>query len=272
MTVHRHTTRSLALVFAVSTGCAGPTAVERAQSLVRQHREEEAAATLRARLGAHPEDVGARSLLVRVLAFSGDLAGARAEVQELAKRLPPDDPAPDLELGHALELSHRYDDALEAYDRAASMAPRSPEGPREGGMRAARWGEVEAAAPRLEEAVRRGAHDAETWHTLGLVRLHLGDYDGAAQAYRAGAAADPRAAESWLGLATVAVARQDPAAALDAYDQVLARRPRFAAAELGRAWALAQLGRKNEAARALDHASELGAPAANVARQRELLK
>jgi predicted ATPase len=48
-------------------------------------------------------------------------------------------------------------------------------------------------------------------------------------------------------------------------------RPRFAAAELGRAWALAKLGRREEATRALDHAEELGAPVANVAKQRAAL-
>jgi tetratricopeptide (TPR) repeat protein len=103
------------------------------------------------------------------------------------------------------------------------------------------------------------------------VRLHLGDTEGAEQAYHAGTAVDPWAPESWLGLATVAVSRGDAAAALAAYDRLLVLRPRFAAAELGRAWALAKLGRKEEATRALDHAEELGAPAPNVARQRAAL-
>src|SRR5207237_1358272 len=139
------------------------------------------------------------------------------------------DPAPYIELGHAMELGHRYEEALESYDRAGRLAPASPDGPREGGLRCAHWGEAEAAVPRLEEAVRRGSNDVETWHTLGLARLHLGDYDAAAQAYRAAIRADPRSAEGWLGLATVAVAQSDGAAALAAYDQVLARRPRRSA-------------------------------------------
>jgi tetratricopeptide (TPR) repeat protein len=139
-------------------------------------------------------------------------------------------------------------------------------------MRCARWGEAEQARPRLEEAVRRGARDAETWHALGLVRLHLGDLDGAAEAYRAGVGADPKAAQNSLGLATLAVVRGDAKGALDAYEQVLARRPRFAAAQLGRAWALAKLGRTDEAARAIDLAAELGAPADYVARQRAALR
>jgi tetratricopeptide (TPR) repeat protein len=265
--------RSAALLLAlvVSSACDPPSATVRAQSLVRQHREEEAVSTLRRRLDAHPEDVPARRLLVRVLGSMGDLVAARAEVAELAKELPANDPSPDLELGHALELTHHYDEALEAYDHAATVAPSSPDGPREGGMRCARWGELEQARPRLEEAIRRGAHEAETWHALGLVRLHLGDYDGAAESYRAGAASDPKDAENWLGLATVGVVRSDAQLALEAYDQVLARAPRFAPAQLGRAWALARLGRKREAAHALDSAEEMGAPAINVARQRAAL-
>ena len=119
--------------------------------------------------------------------------------------------------------------------------------------------------------MRRGATDAETWHALGLVRLHLGISEGAEQAYRAGAAADPKAPECWLGLATVAITAGDAGKALEAYDQVVARRPRFAPAILGRAWALAKLGRKDEARKALDQAEAMGANADNVARQRAAL-
>jgi tetratricopeptide (TPR) repeat protein len=271
----RHTTLWVAFIVALCTGggpgCARPSASDRAQSLVRQHREEEAVAFLRRDLAAHPDDVPARRLLVRLLGFTGDMPGARAETEELARRLGPGDPTPYVELGHALELGHRYDEALAAYDQAATTAPSSPAGPREGGMRTARWGEVEEARPRLEEAVKRGANDAETWHALGLVRLHLGDADGADAAYRTGATVNPSSPECWLGLATVAVSRDDAAGALAAYERLLVLRPRFAAGELGRAWALAKLGRREEAGRALDHAEELGAPAANVAKQRAAL-
>ncbi len=252
-------------------GCVGPSATATAQALARRGHDDEAIATLNQRLAAHPDDLAARRLLIRMLGSTGDIVAARAEVEELARRLPHDDPAPYLELGHALELTHSYDEALQAYDQAAAVAPSSPDGPREGGMRSARWGELEQASPRLEEALRRGARDVETWHTLGLVRLHLNDYDGAARAYRSGAAADPKDATCWLGLATIGIAVGDAQLALDAYDQVLARSPRFGSAQLGRAWALAQLGRRDEAARALDLAQALGAPPGPLARQRAAL-
>ena len=253
------------------TACARPDAAARARSLSRQGQDDRAVALLRRDLEERPGDVPARRLLVRLLGLTGDLPGARAQAEELARTEGPGDPTAQLELGHALELSHRYDEALAAYDEAAAAAPTSPAGPREGGLRSARWGEAEQARPRLEEAVRRGAVDAETQHALGLVRLHLGDLDGAEQAYRACAAADPRAPECWLGLATVAMTKDDPAGTLEAYDQVLARRPRFGPAALGRAWALVRLGRRDEARRALDAAEALGASAASVARQRASL-
>jgi len=255
----------------LTTACASPTPIDRAQQLVRMHREAEAVSMLRAHLAQHPEDVGARRLLVRVLAFTGDLEAARTEVAELERRLP-NDPVPWIELGHAFELTHRYDEALAAYDTAASVAPTSPAGSREGGMRCARWGEPEEALPRLEEAVRRGAHDPELFHALGLVRLHMKDFDGASDAYEKGLAADPKSTENLLGLASVAVVKGDPKAALAAYDRILQRKPSYAGAELGRAWALAKLGRKDDANRALDHAEQLGASRENVARQRADLK
>lgn len=266
--MRRVTVGILAIFFAA---CAHASIVDRAQQLVRMHRENEALATLATHLSTHPDDVSARRLYVRVLAYTGDIDGARREVAVLQEKLP-NDPVPWIELGHAYELGHRFDEALAAYDTAASVAPASPLGPREGGMRAARWGEPEEAAPRLDEAVRRGAHDAEIFHALGLVRLHARDLDGAEVAYRQGLAADPKSTENLLGLASVAVVKDDPAAALKAYDALLAQRPSYAAAELGRSWSLAKLGRRPEAEHALDHAVELGAPAVNVAKQRAAIR
>ncbi len=266
--------RALVLAGSLALGvaaCARPTAVETAQRQIRLRRDAEARASLEAHLRKDPRDIAARRLLVRVHAWSGDLEAARREAATL-QRLLPGDPVAWIELGHALELAHRFDEALAAYDMAGSVAPRSAAGPREGGMRAAHWGEPEDARPRLEEAVRRGAHDGETFHALGLVRLNLGDLDGAEAAYRQGLAAAPRGTENLLGLATVAVARGDAAAALTAYDALLVQRPTFAPAELGRAWALAKLGRAVEAERALDRAEELGLARAKVERQRAKLR
>ena len=138
-------------------------------------------------------------------------------------------------------------------------------------MRAARWGEAELAAPRLEEALRRNPRAADVWHALGLVRLRLGDLDGARVAYQSGLVAAPGALENRIGLATVALERGAPADALREYDAVVKARPRFGDGHLGRAWALMALGRLDDAARSLDEARRLGADARAIDRQSRLL-
>jgi len=249
-----------------------PTALQRATSLAHDHREADAIRVLRDELARHPEDVKARRLLIRVLALTGDLGAARREVEALSRQLGSADPLPYIELGHAYELVHEYEKALEIYDYAAEMAPTDPRGPREGGMRAAHWGEVEWARPRLEEAMRRGTNDAAAWHALGLLRVHGGELDLAEQAYRAGLAADSKAAECHLGLATVAALRGDAASALVEYDAIIARWPKFAPAHLGRAWALGRLGRKAEARDAIATAEKLGGEPRSIADARRSLE
>jgi tetratricopeptide (TPR) repeat protein len=265
--------RGLPVAFVLLAGCAtnGSSAFERATSLAREHREADAIRILRAELEQHPDDTKSRRLLIRVLALTGDLGAASREVEALGRQLGEHDPLPFIELGHAYELAHEYDKALEMYDHATEIAPADARGPREGGMRAAHWGEAEWAHPRLEEAVRRGANDIEVWHALGLVRVHAQDFDGAERAYRAGLSLDPQALEFHLGLATVAALRGDAGAALAEYDSILARRPAWAPGHLGRAWALGRLGRKQEALAALAQAEKLGGDAGAVSAQRKAL-
>ncbi len=257
--------------FVALTSCVTLSPVDRALSLSRQERRSEAEQLLKKEIAEHPDDVAARKLLIRFLGFDGDLGAAKAQVDELRARVKEGDPTPEIELGHAYELAHQFDEALAQYDEAASVAPQSPAGPLEGGMRCARWGEVEEARPRLEEAIKRGARDAETYHALGVVRLHLGDLDGAEKAYREGLRVDPKHDENLIGLATVAVMRDDGKGALAAYDALVAKHPSYAAGQLGRAWALAKLGRRDDARAALDRAEALGAPKVNVDKQRAAL-
>ena len=258
----------------LTAGCAatGARPEQRAALLVERGQTAEAVRMLREHLARRPSDVAARRMLVRVLAASGDLGAAETETQKLASQLGASDPLPLIELGHAFEIAHRYDEALQAYDRAAAAAPRDPRGAREGGLRAARWGEVELALPRLEEALRRDPRDARLWHALGVVRLKLGDAAGASVAYRSGLAADPGALENRIGLATVALATDDPGAALAQYDAIIAARPKFADAHLGRSWALLILGRLDDAQAALDAGERLGANRRVVTRQRALVQ
>ncbi len=266
---------ALSAVLAFSSfGCAATAArpEQRAALLVERGQTHEAVRMLREHLARHPSDVAAQRTLVRVLAVTGNLGAAETEARKLASQLGAGDPVPFIELGHAYEIAHRYDEAMQAYDRAAAVAPPDPRGPREGGLRAARWGELTLALPRLEEALRRDPSDARLWHALGVVRLKLGDAAGASVAYRSGLQANPGAVENRIGLATLALVTDDPEAALAQYDAIIALRPKFADAHLGRAWALLILGRLDDAQAALDTGARLGANPRVVTRQRELVK
>lgn len=254
-------------------GCAAstPPPIPRASMLMSKGRAEEASALLRGYLVQHPHAVEERRMLIRVEAFRGQLGAAEAEVRVLAGQLGSTSPIPFIEMGHALEAAHRYDEALEAYDRAASAAPRDALGPLTGGLRAARWGELQWAEPRLREATRRNPKDAGAWHALGVVQLSLGNAAAAEQAYRSGLLADPEALENRVGLATLALSRGDLQAALVQYDAIVAKRPKFADAHLGRAYALIGLGRYPEARAAVDEAARLGADVRVVRAQRREL-
>jgi tetratricopeptide (TPR) repeat protein len=255
------------------SGCAfsHPDPASQARMWVDKGRPAEAAKELEAELVRHPQAVPERRLLIRISASMGQMGHAQEHAEALARQLGPASPIPWVELGYALELAHRYDEALEQYDRAAEVAPRDPLGPLTGGLRAAHWGEAELAEPRLVEALRRDPRNSEAWHALGLVRARRGDLDGAALAYHSGLRADPRAVENHVGLATLALLRGNAADALSEYDAIVSERPRFADAELGRAWALFKLGRLDDAERALDRARDLGASPRPLRAQREAL-
>lgn len=258
--------------FVLGVGCARESdIVGQATLLVDKGRNADAQALLTRRLAEHPEDTSARRLLIRVYGAEGDLGRAREETKALAARLGPKSPIPWVELGYALELAHRYDEALSMYDLGAEAAPADPLGPKTGGLRAARWGERELARPRLEEALRRDSRDAAVWHALGLVCLGLGDESAADHAYRSGLMADPHALENRIGLATLAFVQERPSAALHEYDAILAERPKHADAMLGRSLALIMMRRFDEAERALSDAALLGASSAVIAKQRRLL-
>jgi Flp pilus assembly protein TadD len=265
------TISALALASALSACSLGTPPLQRATLLAERGRTLEAIQMLEGYLAEHPAEQAERGLLIRLYGSAGDFAAAARQTERLAEVLPAESPLPWIELGAAFELGHRYDEALSAYDRAASVAPRDARGPKQGGIRAARWGELGLAEPRLREAVRRAPADAEAWHALGVVLIGLRRLDAARQAYTSGLAADERALENRLGLATVALRQNEPGAALEQYELLLAARPEFTEALLGKSWCLILMGEYASAAAVLQEAERLGADRTSIARQRSEL-
>lgn len=253
----------------VVIGCRlGPKPLEQAALLASRGHEVEAIRVLSEHVEAHPEALDERRMLIRLYGSTGRLDAARAQTERLAEIVGIDSPVPWVELGHACELAHRYDEALASYDRGALVAPTDPLGAKQGGMRSARWGELTLAEPRLEEALRRAPGDAEAWHGLGLVRVGLGKFHAARDAYNSGLEANPAALENRLGLATVALRLDEPRAALEQYEALIRERPAYTAAWLGKSWSLIELGELGAAEATLEQARALGADASSIARQR----
>lgn len=261
-----------AVVVAFALACGSPAPTSRAALLVDAGRPEAAQELLEEHLRREPEDTDARRHLIRVLGFRGDLGAAEREAAVLAGQLGEADPTPWLELGHAYELAHRFEEALTFYDRAATVAPQDPRGPRVGGTRAARWGELEWAAPRLEEALRRDPEDASSWHTLGLVRVHQGRYEEAKSAYLRGLHVSPTSREHRVGLATLALREGRHEEALHHYEALAAQWPEQGDVHLGRAYVLWRLGRIGEAQAALERARLRGATAEVAAKLERVLR
>lgn len=262
---------ALACVPALLLGCGSAPAREAVAAAAVAGDTARAVDLARERLRLQPDDVATRRLLVRVLGAAGRIAEAEVELNVLTARLPTS-PLPLIELGHLKELAHRYDEALEAFDAASAVAPSDAIGPRTGGLRAAAWGELAWAEPRLAEAARRAPADVAVWHALGIVRLRLHDSAGARAAYLAGLRADASSAACVLGLATLAAQARDGAAALYWYDRLAELLPQAADVVLGRSFALVLLRRFDEAERALELAEARGADAAVLDRQRRWLR
>lgn len=262
---------SLICCAAAFMGCVRRDVTGEAVLLADRGEEEKAIQLLTAYLGEHPNATRERQLLLRLYASLGNLAAAEKQAELLARALGNHSPLPWVELGHAMELQHRYEDALLLYDKAAEIAPRDPTGPRVGGLRAAHWGELDVAAERLTEALRRDPKSAEVWHALGVVELQRGNEEAAERAYASGLRADPNSAENHLGQATLALRRRAYVQALAHYDVLIALRPKLPNLHLGRSWTLIQLGRTAEAREALARAQQLGGDPGVIREQLKLL-
>src|SRR5665213_4233221 len=88
-----------------AAGCAATSPMDKAIELTRNHQEDEAIRVLRTYLDKHPDDLKARRLLIRVLAETGDLGEAKLQIDDLTRRMPANDPTPQIELGHAYRLA-----------------------------------------------------------------------------------------------------------------------------------------------------------------------
>ncbi|WNJ99852.1 putative 2OG-Fe(II) oxygenase [Thalassospiraceae bacterium LMO-JJ14] len=213
-------------------------------------RHADAADWFRKALQRDIEHTAAAIGRAEALRATGDLQGARAELEALIQRRPEDAVA---YTNHAAVLSETGDDAgaRQAALKAGQCDP---------GLAAAHFnlGVAEQALGEDEDAIQsyRRALALEPGHAAAALNQGeafrtLGDEAAAAKAYARALEIDPGFAKAAVNLADLHLARGDAAAALEDIERFLSRRPAHPAALAFRAFALRDLG-EDAAARELD--------------------
>ncbi|MGB6220415.1 MAG: tetratricopeptide repeat protein [Haloferula sp.] len=199
-----------------------------------------------------------RGLLVEVqeLMAKGDRKSALAKVKGSA--LTSKSAALKFNLGNLQFEDGELEEAIKAYEEALKIYPSFRRAHRNLAMAQARDGELEEALEHLIEAMRLGDADGATYGLLGYCRLQRGEWASALQAYRMAQLSQPDTAEWKAGVAQCLQnlnARDEAVAMLD---EVIRQRPEEAAYASLQASILIELGRQEEAVKALELPRRLG--------------
>lgn len=193
-----------------------------------------------------------RGLLVEVqkLMAGGSRESALKKVQD--SKLTPDSAALQFNLGNLLFEEGDLEKSAEAYAGAIEKYPAFRRAHRNLGLVRVREGEMEEGLASLLEAIRLGDSDATTYGMLGFCRLQRGEYASALQAYRMAQLSQPDAAEWKAGVAQCLqnLNARDEAVAL--LDEVIRQRPEEAGYAVLQASLLIELGRSEDAVKALE--------------------
>lgn len=222
---------------------------------------------------------------------NGDRAEALAAFQ-MASSIDPDLNAAWHQLGHALFLSGRFDEAILAYERlmalegtpaadvyqslsSAYLEVDNPEMARDVlnrglmlyptergyymGMAETyrQEGDLETAESWYVRMLQRWPDDDQAWARRGEIAVASGRLEDAEEYYQEAARIQPEDAGYWLSLALAAAATDNSSLAVEAYRKAMALRPDDGALWLESGRYLARVGQVEAARRAFEHVLEL---------------
>lgn len=167
-----------------------------------------------ASLGANPNQGPALLLASRIAGSEGDFDAALSYLKRAAAL----GATPEilLQTARTLDQAGRRDEAMAAWRQILRALPQSREAMARLGRLSWQDGRLSEAASLLESAVA-GDCPASTWFDLGVVKQDLGDYAGAAAAYRQALAKNPAYAEAAVNLGIALQESGDMDSALAAY-------------------------------------------------------
>lgn len=205
----------------------------KAQQAIGEGRADAAARLLEQALARDPGNPAATSLL-GALKFSGnDRAAGLAQLRSAAAASPGVFEN-QWNLGNALFLERRLDEAAAAYRAALAIRPQYGEAHYAMGNVLAAQGDAAGAVKEYGEAIRLGLATPPVRAALGTSLLQTGDAPGAEAALRAAVAADPELADGWnqLGILLDKTGRRPEA--LAAFSSALDAQPDHADALFNR--------------------------------------
>jgi tetratricopeptide (TPR) repeat protein len=195
---------------------------ERAMHLIANRQFDAAAAELRQVAAERRTDAGAAHEMAELLSLKGDREGALHWLRESVRR-DPDSGLGHVDLAHCLMETGDREGALREAEKAVALAPRLQSARLALGVARWRAGDLVGARTALDEALRLRPADLTALLCAAQVAGELGSKEANASYARRAVAAHERSAEAWLTLAQ----------------------------------ALAAMGRRAEADRALAHARSL---------------
>ena len=163
--------------------------------------------------------------------------------------------------GVALADQSEYDEAIQAYNKAIEIDPQHASAWTNKGVALNYQGKHDEAITAYEKAIEIDPQDASAWTNKGIALQEQGKYDEAVQAYNKSIEIKPQFAVDWSdwnnkGNALQAQGKYDEA--IKAYDKAIDLHPQYSLAWNNKGNALNRLGLTPEANAAYAKAKELG--------------
>jgi tetratricopeptide (TPR) repeat protein len=159
--------------------------------------------------------------------------------------------------GVALTQQDKYDEAVQAYDRAVEINPQYADAWNNKGIALLLQGKYDEAVQAYDNAIEINPQFAQAWNNKGVAFTQQDKYDEALQAYDQAIDTNPQFAKAWnnKGLASYSQGKYDEA--VQAYNQAIEINPQFAKAWNNKGLALLLQGKYDEAVQAFDRAIEI---------------
>jgi protein O-mannosyl-transferase len=224
-------------------------------ALVRQARHEEAIEAFKRALELKPDYAEAHYNLALVWATQRQFNEAIPHFLAAERQYPR--AAAYNNLGLALAGVQRGDEAIRTYRRAIELDPEMVEAWVNLGNALARKDDLNGALENYQKALEMDSKNPAILNNLGHVFLRTGQFAKAITNFEAALQINPDFAQARFNRASALVAQQRPSAAIEEFERLLAGGNENPQIYLGKARALSQMGRTDEATVALGSALRL---------------